>query len=394
MARTKQTARKSKPTPGMVTYQGGTVSSSEEEVEEESTITETQAEETAPTQERESSEPAGPSRPSRKRRRGDRTASSSLPSAESHRKTRKVAIQYSTDETDEEKIPEIIGEGYAFPRKMKQVRLTLPATPSQVTLPRTFVEWFSFYGMRPGLREALESRKWMEDMINMFINNFREKHGFNKHTVMLPYNDEGDSEEEPIHLEGGRKVVLRRKIISPRDSSTPEEGDDRLDDLVSRPRKRPAANPDEDEEPAGPSAKKAKKEKKARVSRSKKAPKPKKDPKPKKEPKPKKPKKKKAKKQGEDDPEPVPPMGEGEPELGVTPRGEPRPSLDPLHPQPGDTPPPQPEEDPTPLGIESEVVNVEDIPLPPAGTDQGHLLPNTLPQRGGNQRRHLNLFHR
>ena len=52
---------------------------------------------------------------------------------------------------------------------------------------------------------------------------------------MLPYNDEGDSEEEPIHLEGGRKVVLRRKIISPNDSSTPEEGDDRLDDLVSRP---------------------------------------------------------------------------------------------------------------------------------------------------------------
>ena len=71
MARTKQTARKSKPTPGMATYQGGTVSSSEEEVEEESTITETQAEETAPTQERESSEPAGPSRPSRKRKRGE-----------------------------------------------------------------------------------------------------------------------------------------------------------------------------------------------------------------------------------------------------------------------------------------------------------------------------------
>ena len=64
MARTKQTARKLKPTPGMAMYQGGTVSSSEEKVEAESTITETQAEETAPTQERESSEPAGPSRPS------------------------------------------------------------------------------------------------------------------------------------------------------------------------------------------------------------------------------------------------------------------------------------------------------------------------------------------
>ena len=66
MARTKQTARKTKPTPSMATYQGGTVSSSEEEVEVESTITETQEEETAPTQERESSEAAGSSRPSQK----------------------------------------------------------------------------------------------------------------------------------------------------------------------------------------------------------------------------------------------------------------------------------------------------------------------------------------
>ena len=66
MARTKQTACKSRPTPGMATYQGATVSSSEEEEEVESTIIETQEEETAPTQEQESSEPAGPSRPLRK----------------------------------------------------------------------------------------------------------------------------------------------------------------------------------------------------------------------------------------------------------------------------------------------------------------------------------------
>ena len=153
--------------------------------------------------------------------------------------------------------------------------------------------------MRPGLREALESRQWTEDMINTFISNFQEKHGFNKHTAMLPYNDEGDSEEEPIRLEGGRRVVLRRKIIPPRDSSTSEGGDDRLDDLVSQSRKRPVANLDENVGPMGPSAKK-KKEKKARESKSEK------DPKLKKDPKPKKPKKKKAKKQSDDDPQPVP----------------------------------------------------------------------------------------
>ena len=123
--------------------------------------------------------------------------SSSLLSAESHRKTRKVAILYSTDETDEEKIPEMTGEGYEFPRKTKEIKLTLPATPSQVTLPRTFVQWFSYYGMRAGMREALESRHWTEDMINTFIANFQEKHGFNKHMAMLPYWDEADSDGEP-----------------------------------------------------------------------------------------------------------------------------------------------------------------------------------------------------
>ena len=41
-------------------------------------------------------------------------ATSSLSSADHTRKTRKVAVEYSTDETDEDKIPEI-GEGMAFP---------------------------------------------------------------------------------------------------------------------------------------------------------------------------------------------------------------------------------------------------------------------------------------
>ena len=40
MARTKQTAHKSDPTPGLATYQDGTVSSSSEEQEMESTISE------------------------------------------------------------------------------------------------------------------------------------------------------------------------------------------------------------------------------------------------------------------------------------------------------------------------------------------------------------------
>ena len=78
----------------------------------ESTLSETQGE-MGPTQ-RESSEQIEQPQTFRKRKRGDRTASSTLSSADHTRKTRKVAVEYSTDETDEDKIPEM-GEGMAFP---------------------------------------------------------------------------------------------------------------------------------------------------------------------------------------------------------------------------------------------------------------------------------------
>ena len=96
--------------------------------------------------ERESSEQTEQPRTSRKRKRGDRTASSSLSSADHTRKSRKVAVEYSTDETNEDKIPDM-EEGMAFPRKTKTVKLTLPATPSQVHLARNFMERFAYYGM-------------------------------------------------------------------------------------------------------------------------------------------------------------------------------------------------------------------------------------------------------
>ena len=113
MARTKQTVCKSKPTTGLATYQGGTVSTSSEEQEMGSTLSETHGE-------REGNEQTEQPRTSRKRKRGDRTASLSLSSADHTDKSRKVAVEYSTDKTDEDKIPEM-GEGMAFPRKTKTV---------------------------------------------------------------------------------------------------------------------------------------------------------------------------------------------------------------------------------------------------------------------------------
>ena len=43
--------------------------------------------------------------------------------------------------------------------------------------------------------------------------------------------DEGDSDDEPIELEGGRKMVIQRCIISPDEATMPEEDPDKLEDL-------------------------------------------------------------------------------------------------------------------------------------------------------------------
>ena len=176
-----------------------------------------------------------------------------------------------------------------FPRQKKTIKLTLPATPSQVHLARSFVEWFAYHGMRPGIRAALVSRRWTDTMIDEFIDNFRQKHGFNRQTAMLPYNNEGDSDEEPIELEGGRRMVIRRRIISPDENTTQEEDPHRLEYLVPRQKKRSAPGPDGGEgESMGPPP--GKKPKKAKPGTPKPKPKPK-APKPKKDPKPRKPKK-------------------------------------------------------------------------------------------------------
>ena len=81
-------------------------------------------------------------------------------------------------------------------------------------------------------------------MIDEFIENFRQKHGFNRHIAMLPYIDEDNSDNEPIELEGGRKMVIQRCIISPDEATMPEKDPDRLEDLGARPKKCPAPGPD------------------------------------------------------------------------------------------------------------------------------------------------------
>ena len=177
-------------------------------------------------------------------------------------------------------------------------------------------------------------------MIDKFIENFRQKHGFNRHTAMLLYNDEDDSDGEPIDLEGGQKMVIWRRIISPDEASTPEEDPDKLEDLGAQPKKHPAPEPEEGQGGSmGPPP--GKKSKKAAESGE-----------PSKTPR-------------TGDPGPTPQLGEQDPTPGsaLGPTPTPRPSdTDPLE---GDTPPLRPEGEPMPLGTDPGQADVREIPLPP-----------------------------
>ena len=68
-------------------------------------------------------------------------------------------------------------------------------------------------------------------MIDEFIDYFRQKHGFNHQTAMLPYDDEDDSDNEPIELKEGWKMAIWRCIVSPDEATMQEEDPDRLEGL-------------------------------------------------------------------------------------------------------------------------------------------------------------------
>ena len=166
-------------------------------------------------------------------------------------------------------------------------------------------------------------------MINEFIENFRQKHGFNHHTAILPPDEATMLEEDP----------------------------DKLEDLGAQPKKRPAPKPDGGEGGTMglPPRKKPKKAKQVKT------------PKPKKDPKLKQPKKgKKSKKAAETgDPGQMLQTEEQDPTPGCTPGPMPPPRPGDTDPLEGKTPPLRPEGEPTPLGTDPGQVDVRVILLPP-----------------------------
>ena len=119
------------------------------------------------------------------------------------RADRKVVIEYSSDEFDEENPQPIEGTG-APKRVVRQIHLTLPTSPSHVTTTESFKTFFINHGLTKALRKAFESRGWSTDQMQELMTNFKNKY---RQTIPLPkiYQDEDSSEDEGLALGDGTR---------------------------------------------------------------------------------------------------------------------------------------------------------------------------------------------
>ena len=115
------------------------------------------------------------------------------------RTDRKIIIEYSSDEEEPQQ-----GGAAGKKRKMKQIHLTLPASPAHVTTTETFKTFFINHGLTKALQKAFEKRGWSTDQMQELMTNFRKKYG---QTIPLPkiYQDEDTSEDEDLQLRDGTK---------------------------------------------------------------------------------------------------------------------------------------------------------------------------------------------
>ena len=116
------------------------------------------------------------------------------------KQSRKVILEYSSDEDGDQRVPGV--ELGKLKRVQKRITLTLPIKPTNVTLTASFHQFFIRHGMNRALRRALESRHWTVDQMQQFQANYTAKHG-TKIPPSKQYMDEGDSEEEGLELNDG-----------------------------------------------------------------------------------------------------------------------------------------------------------------------------------------------
>ena len=119
------------------------------------------------------------------------------------RADRKVIIEYSLDEFDEENPQPVEGTG-APKRVVRQIHLTLPTSPMHVTTTESFKTFFINHGLTKALRKAFENRGWSTDQMQELRTNFKNKY---RQTIPLPkiYQDEDSSDSEGLALDDGTR---------------------------------------------------------------------------------------------------------------------------------------------------------------------------------------------
>ena len=116
---------------------------------------------------------------------------------------RKVIIEYSSDEFDEENPQPVEGAGVPK-RVVRQIHLTLPTSPTHVTTTESFKTFFINHGLTKALRKAFENRGSSTDQMQELMTNFKNKYG---QMIPLPkiYQDEDSSDSEGLALEDGTR---------------------------------------------------------------------------------------------------------------------------------------------------------------------------------------------
>ena len=67
---------------------------------------------------------------------------------------RKVVLEYSSDESPDENNSQLVEGAEALKRVKKQIHLTLPTSPAQVTTTKTFATFFINLGLMRALQKA------------------------------------------------------------------------------------------------------------------------------------------------------------------------------------------------------------------------------------------------
>ena len=143
------------------------------------------------------------------------------------RADRKVVLEYSSDEIQDEGAPRP-AEGAEAPKRVKkQIHLTLPTSPAHVTTTETFATFFINHGLTRALQKAFAKKGWSTDQMREFVTNFQKKHG---QQVPMPkiYGDEDSTDDEGPELADGTKAVKKKTTGGARGGDGPSTSGGRM----------------------------------------------------------------------------------------------------------------------------------------------------------------------